>query len=264
MNRLTSITLTIEDLLSIRSASVSGVLDKYFCSSNNNNNNRNDESTPTSIFTPFYLDTILIEPLVSNGKLVISMCNYEVRTHPKQNVYSNRVGSNKQHDAEIIRRTSAILLYVSGWNSLKRVFDCIESYYNMCAECSPVVESLIVRYSRLFEKHYRATVLLSTSNSNYIMSTSTSPMLKLPLETVRHITSDLPLFLSEINERRLPPQSSFPYNISAAEEQQRQSVEITTLRQALMPWIDSEVRRFCAANICESVLQYLKYNVIVW
>ena len=217
-----SVNFTIEDLLSVRSISVLGVLDEYF---------NNSSAQP---FQSFYFNTVLIK---AGHNKTVSICNYQVRASPLQ---------RQVLDRDVLCQTTSLMLYASGWNALKRSFDCIESYFRICQECSPIVQHLITRYCQYFTKHYKTAVLLSAATNKNDNGT-----LKVPLEIERHITKDLPLFLADFDESRLPYSGGWDFQTSQ-------------LQVSLTPWIDSEVRKFCSSTICEAVFQDIKYDIVRW
>lgn len=236
-----SVSLTFEDFLSIRCSSVYQSIEQYFVSNNNNicvGSDRIDHNI--ELFTPFYLDTILVEPVQNGGsEHAIALCNYHMKIGDR---YSNRVLPKTFNETDIVRQDFVIYLNPAGWLAFKRIFDCIETYYSLCTECSPVVQHLISRYSRFLTKHYKTKALLSTSNC---LLNTIPPSLE--QELIYYVSKDLPLFIEDLNVSRVVSEKADYF------------YEITALRQAMTPWIDAEVRRFCVANIVESVLENLKY-----
>lgn len=224
VNNQTSIELTFEDLLSLQSSTVHHSINKFY-----------SDETP---FNPFYLHTVILEPR-PNG--LVSFCNYRLRNKPVNHNLNSVTLSRPSNESDIIRQTPRVVLQNDGWISFKRLFPSLESYFNILLEINPTVQFLISRYTRYFTKHYKVMALLSSNTTNDLAS------MTLDKQLVRHITSDLPRLLSDLNERRLPAESQdFWY-------------ERTALRTSMLPWIDSEVRRFCVANIIEAVLENMKY-----
>lgn len=234
MNNQTSITLTYEDLLSLRSVAVGRAVDKFF-----------HEGMP---FSTAYMDTVLVEPCGNN---TIALCNYQMQ--PKTVINRHSLGRG---ESDILRQTSTVILHPTGWSALKRLFDCMESYYNICAECSPIVRSLVARYCQYLSRHYRTRAMLTANTSgNGAGCNNASPISSgvnhLDSDLVRHIHSDLPTHLQELDERRLPSSDSMLDS----------SLDYNAVRYSMTTWIDSEVRRYCGPNIVDSVIENLIHFV---
>lgn len=230
----TSVNISIEDLIGLRTAA--NTIDKYF--------------DGTVQFPPMYFNSVLLETAITEtGEHVISLSNFEVRV--QQSTFRTAMGGGKQQASDNVCQSPAILLHSTGWSAFKRLFDCIEVYFNILqSECSPSVQYLTTRYCKYFVRHYQTLVQLKFNEQNLASNQSA---LKLPVDTVRHISTDLPLVLAELNEKRI-----------SSSDQESQWFESTPSRQALLPWIDAEVRRFCVPNICDNVLQDLKYCLRKW
>lgn len=243
----TSVKLTIEDILSLNSAGVSGCVDKYLLL----------ENQSTSFLSPIYLDSIVIEQ--SSDKSNICFTNYRIRPKlnhnscsytPTQSYYMQS-RANVPPQNQIIRQTSSVVLSNVGWSYLKRVLDCVQSYYKLCEELSPLVDNLVNRYTTFFTRHYRPRATLLFNG------------LKASTGLVRLINSELPSFMQcELNASRLP--ASNDYNNCEGDDwkqwelpRQHQYYESTPLRTAMLPWVDSEVRRYCISNVIENVLKRL-------
>lgn len=237
VNAQSCVNVSIDDLLSVQSSRVVNAVDKFFFNG--------------SIFSTFYFDTILVE-VTAGGGSTISICNYTVKLPQTAAAAAGRGGGGAgvRSSPDVCRQTSTPLqLTVKGWNDLKRLFNCIESYYRICLVCSPTIQSLITRYRNYFVKHYRNAILLTVSPSS---SAGNNSLLKIPSGSYQHINVDLPLALRELDERRLP----------TAEQEGDNEYQQTLASTLLLPWMDAEVRRFCAPNICASVLQEIKYDLI--
>lgn len=191
-----NLTLTFEDLLCLRGGAVTSVVKRCM--------------DGFELFQPLYLDSILLEPLVSGGGIVLT--NYALQ----DDLYSPE------------RRSSSLTLHADGWASFEKTFDCVESYYRICTECTPVVQSLVTRYTDYLTTHYRRRMLM------------TSPRPYLSPEVIQYVSTDLPLFLRELTETRLPKRESTP------------AQSVTT------PWLDAEVRRFCVTTIVDNVLDSIR------
>lgn len=228
-----SVSLTFEDFLSLRCSSVCQAIDRYLSPTDVGYNHHNE------LFTPYYLDTVLVEPVQNGSDYAIALCNYHMKTGDR---YCNRVLPRVYCESDIVRQDYVIYLRPAGWTAFKRIFDCVETYFNLCLECCPVVQHLINRYSRFLTKHYKTKALLATSNC---LLNTIPPSLE--QELIHYVSKDLPLFIEDLNESRL------------SSEKIDYFYESSPLRQALTPWIDAEVRRFCVLNIVECVLENLKY-----
>lgn len=156
-----SVSLNLSDLVSLRSNTVVATVERYL--------------NETNFFKPLYMNKCIIESS-SGGTITIS--NYHVDGWWK----------TKKSENHIVKDTEGITLSIHGWNSLKRYFDCIESYYSICTECSATVDYLMDRYAQFFVRHYRYEVF----NCNKSLSA----------ESIQRISCDLPLFLQELNEKR--------------------------------------------------------------
>lgn len=244
VNAQSCVNVSIDDLLSVQSSRVINAVDKFFFNG--------------SIFATFYFDTILVEVTASGGSS-ISICNYTVKL---PQTASSRGGGGggplPSSSPDVSRQTTSppLQLTVKGWNDFKRLFNCIESYYRICLFCSPTIQSLITRYRNYFVKHYRNAILLTVSQSSSSGSSNSanSSLLKIPSGSYQHINVDLPSALRELDERRLPA--------ATAEEQQQDEQPSLASSTLLLPWMDAEVRRFCAPNICSAVLREIKYDLI--
>lgn len=241
--------LNFEDLLSVQSISVSSVMDNYF------------NSEGAKGFSPFYFDSIIIEPS-SNGP------SYGKTTVATIDIYNYQLSSTQRTLYQtamtgMTRQSPSIVLNYNGWTALKRLFHCIESYYRLCVDCSPVVQSLIERYCDYFGKHYNTVA--QQARANNVAGNN-----RLPLATYHHIKTDLFVLLRELNESRLPAAhwSTEINDDSPAHNTHSSNATATTTRlttafdrvKCLLPWIDSEVKKFCSTNICGQVLQRLKYD----
>lgn len=185
VNAQSCVNVSIDDLLSVQSSRVVNAVDKFFFNG--------------SIFSTFYFDTILVE-VTADGGSTISICNYTVKLPQTAAVRGG--GGGVRSSPDVCRQTSPPLqLTVKGWNDLKRLFNCIESYYRVCLVCSPTIQSLITRYRNYFVKHYRNAIVLTVSPAN---SAGNNGLLKIPSGSYQHINVDLPLALRELDERRLP------------------------------------------------------------
>lgn len=154
-----------------------------------------------SIFSTFYFDTILVE-VTAGGGSTISICNYTVKLPQTAAAGRGGGGGGVRSSPDVCRQTSPPLqLTVKGWNDLKRLFNCIESYYRICLVCSPTIQSLITRYRNYFVKPYRNAILQTGSPAN---SATNNSLLEIPSGSYQHINVDLPLVLRELDERRLP------------------------------------------------------------
>ena len=187
------IKLTFEDLLCLRGTAVITVVKKCMDGG--------------GLFQPLYLDSLLLEPLPGGGGVIFTYYSLPADYSPE-------------------RRSSSLTLHYDAWASLEKTFDSVESYYRICVECTPVVQSLVTRYTDYLVSHYKRRLLVS------------SPRPYLSSEVIQYITADLPQFLRELNEPRLP----------------RRSTATPPSQYLIRPWLDSEVRRFCVANIVDCVL----------
>lgn len=250
VNTQSSISFTMEDLLSLQSSRVVNALDKFF-------------NGVTTGFPLLYFETILIEPIPTNNAAegnttAVAIYNYVLRPQParQRSMYSDCDRASGRALPDVSRQTPALMLHSTGWNAFKRLFDCIESYYHICIASSPTIRLLIERYCKYFVKHYKATVMLSSRNIN----SGNPSSLRLPSGAYQHINTDLPLLLRELSERRIPHNhGDSDIGISGGYHQLNSN---TLLQRALMPWMDSEVRRYCAPNICVAVIQELKFDLI--
>lgn len=216
--------LTIEDLLGLRSLMENRTICEYL-------------TDKKSVFESVLLDTIAVSP-ARNGLL----CVYNFHMKPN-NIYNTELIGNEPMNV-CHESSPPLFLHQTHWNALKGILDCVESYYSTCAECSRTVHYLIHRYTRYFTKHYRARALISKN-------TSAAGPTSLNSELTQIITADLPTILQyQLNETRIPmePSQDGWYNP-------------TPLRTAMIPWIDAEVRRYCASNILDSVLDTLTYVI---
>jgi len=196
VNAQDHITLTFEDLLCLRGSAVTSVVKRCM--------------DGFELFQPLYLDTVLLEPLVSGGGIVLT--NYALQ----DDLYSPE------------RRSSSLTLHFDAWASFEKTFDCVESYFRICEECSSVVQSLVCRYTDYLTTHYRRRMLI------------TSPRPYLSPEVIQYVSMDLPQFLRELNEYRLPKRDSTP------------------AQTIMSPWLDAEVRRFCVTSIVDNVLDSIR------
>lgn len=76
---------------------------------------------------------------------------------------------------------------------------------------------------------------------------------------IRFISGDLPtLMQSELNSTRLPdlPAADYAYGDDQYNEI---SSSVSTSSVSLQPWIDSEVRRYCIANVIDKKFENLAY-----
>jgi len=186
-----------------------------------------DESVP---FQPVHLDKITVEVSATRG---LHIYNYDIRSY-KQFTVSG--------ETEPPRFPSGLHLQKDGWTALTRMFDCIENYYKLCAELSMLVPHLIDRYSRYFVRRYKPQALLLTTNTS-----SMYPVPSLNPDMKQFVTTELPTNIKALSEYRLPV------------ELQTHWYQTSPLREALTPWVDAEVRRYCIPNIIDSVLDGLKY-----
>lgn len=214
VNDISSVRLTFEDLISLSSVSVVSAVEKLFKDSVG--------------FQPFHLDKITVEVSATGG---LYFYNYDVYNYKQISA-----------ESQAPRPPNGLYLQRIGWNAFKRLFECIENYYKLCAEVSTLVPHLVDRYSKYFTRRYKPKALLLTSNTS-----SMYPVPALSPDMKQLVTTELPLDLKTLCEYRLPvePQSHW-YSSSP-------------LREALTPWVDAEVRRYCVVNIIDSVLESLKH-----
>ena len=209
VNRHLSVVIPIEDLFWLRSITIITAIDRYF--------------SENLHFEPICNKTVCIEALLNQKtvRIVNRTCWTEMSNEPHEGLHLN----------------------VGGWTALKKHYDCIESYYNVCSELSLTTHYLTYRYARYLASHYY-------KSEDSSLESDTSP---LDPAVVNFVSADLPNFLRELSVRRLPA------------EEQPQWYQTTPLREALTPWLDSEVRRYCVPNIVEEVLEHLKYyNHMSW
>lgn len=221
VNNYCSINIRMNDLISLRSMSIQATVDRYF----------NEATT----FKPIFMKNCVIVPNVENTIMI----------------YNHSVVSDKScwWNKKSVRTSSesgGVPLGVCGWNSLKCHLDSIESYYNICVECSDTVQNLLLRYANFLTEHYRSDTFLS---GNIVAGPVGKREVTLNQDYVQRITNDMPLFLQELNKERLPPE-------------RYQLEPLPALHPTLLTWLDSEIRHYCAPNLVQAVLDNLKFHYI--
>ena len=122
---------------------------------------------------------MVVEADLRNCAIVIR--NYKI--NPDEMYSGNQPPANKVHSesTDILKGDTAITLQLGGWNALKRLFNCVEQYFKICEESSPVVMYMIVRYTRYLSKHYTTKAMFYTNTTTGMRATP------LHLELTQHI-----------------------------------------------------------------------------
>lgn len=238
VGRQASVKLSYEDILSLRSATIIGTIDKYLNAVNN----------PT--LSTIHLQSIMLEAAPYNningggggGGGAIAVLNYQIRPRCYNFYQQSQQQQQQQSSMEIIRQSNGVVFTAVGWTYLKRILECAQFYYKVCAECTVQVRNLVERYSRFLTIHYTPRAMLSSARGK-------------DATLIRYISGDLPTMMqSELNSARLPDLPA-----AAADYGYGDYNEISSPVSTLQPWIDSEVRRYCIANVIDKVFENLAY-----